>query len=106
MPLENRIKILFLLLALLSVQQSVFAQVVCFKDTDCSAGNCVFFLCKPQGCRSDTDCSNWGYGSHFCINSKAPFFGTQCVQKRTSGQICFGNNECQSGTCNWYLLCA
>jgi hypothetical protein len=39
---------------------------ICFEDKNCASGNCVMFQCKPQACRSDQDCANWGHTSHFC----------------------------------------
>ena len=78
---------------------------LCINDADCPQLNCVLFFCKPQGCRSDADCTNWGYKNYFCLNKHHTFIGTQCIQKHISGQLCNDNNDCLSGRCN-IIFCA
>ena len=65
--------------------------------------NCVWFHCVPVSCRSDQDCINWNWTSHFCLNKEATFFGTNCVVKRKPKSICYGDNNCLSGKCNWFF---
>ena len=78
----------------------------CFNDSDCINKNCVFFSCKPQGCRTDDDCVKWGHKNHFCNNNNLAFLGTQCIEKKPFGQPCLGANQCISNRCGWFLICA
>ena len=95
MDFKSQFKFLIVLMLLINLQHFANGQsVFCFKDSDCQNSNCVFFLCKPQGCRVDTDCDGWGYVNYYCFNQKAPFLGTQCKPKQSAGAICFGANEC------------
>ena len=116
MALPIQFKVLFILFVLMSTQSIMvnsqnfdfqailnFAKgFLCFSDADCSTSNCVLFLCKPQACRCEADCSEWGFNNYFCINQKLTFFGTECVPKRGAGNFCTANNECLSGTCSFF----
>lgn len=115
-----------MLLVLTNLDESFVT--ACIYDEDCAYYkpfvNCVWFFCRPPACRSDQDCVNWGYTSHFCLNTVASFFGmfwggtsiipglnldilwmyvifsgTNCVIKREKDAVCYGNNSCISNKC-------
>jgi len=111
-------------MTLFSIQLFVFISLstslvssICFQDSDCAFWrpntNCVWFHCVSPSCRSDEDCKKWGWTSHFCLNNEATFFGkactmcvvegTTCVVKRFSKAICYRDNNCISGKCDWFL---
>ena len=115
MAITVQLKFLLILLVFINTQQvhsqSINIQsvlnlakgILCVQDSDCPAGNCTLFVCKPVGCRSDADCLKWGYGSNFfCKNQKLPILGTECIAKYGTGHVCVFKNQCQSGNCNFF----
>ncbi len=105
MKIFNKLSILTFKLLFIHINVLTIINCLCIKDSDCDFYkpkiNCVWFECKLESCRSDEDCINWGWTSHFCLNIHATFLGTECVIKRESGGFCYHDNNCISGQCNW-----
>jgi len=65
----NHYKVIVTIVLMLSIETckaQLLGLNICFEDKNCASGNCVLFQCKPQACRSDQDCTNWGHTKHFC----------------------------------------
>jgi Cys-rich repeat protein len=66
----------------------------CTANDQCQSGACTLGQCTtPTTCKTDADCPS----THFCVLAANNF--PYCQLKGTTGTLCGGNNQCQSGIC-------